>query len=175
MHEMTATVADLEAKRRLEDKSIAENEARIAWEQKSIQDGELLLKSQIKAAAEAKVAAEAKAAAEGDLEVTSKDLKEDITALATLHNDCMRGAEDFESETKSRGEELKALATAKKIIIEATSGAQKVSYGLDQVSFVQLRTSVRMSTHEDLVSFEVVRVVTSHMLKPMSERVPAPE
>jgi len=53
MHEMTATVADLEAKRRLEDKSIAENEARIAWEQKSIQDGELLLKSQIKAAAEA--------------------------------------------------------------------------------------------------------------------------
>jgi len=53
MKEMTATVADLEAKRRIEDRAIAENEARIAWEQKSIQDGELLLKSQIKAAAEA--------------------------------------------------------------------------------------------------------------------------
>jgi len=58
MKEMTATVADLEAKRRMEDKAIAENEARIAWEQKSIQDGELLLKSQIKAAAEAEKAKE---------------------------------------------------------------------------------------------------------------------
>jgi hypothetical protein len=58
MKEMATTVADLEAKRRLEDKAIAENEARIAWEQKSIQDGELLLKSQIKAAAEAEKAKE---------------------------------------------------------------------------------------------------------------------
>ena len=58
MKEMTSTVADLEAKRRLEDKAIAENEARISWEKKSIQDGELLLKSQIKAAAEAERAKE---------------------------------------------------------------------------------------------------------------------
>merc|ERR1719478_841007 len=39
-------------------------------------------------------------------------------------------AEDFESETKSRGEELAALAKAKEIIIEATGGAS---------SFLQLR------------------------------------
>jgi len=58
--------------------------------------------------------AEAKATAEGDLAVTSKDLAEDNTALADLHQECMTGAEDFEAETKSRGEELKALATAKK-------------------------------------------------------------
>merc|ERR1719316_1933497 len=94
--------------------------------------------------------AEAKAAAEGDLEVTQKDLAEDIKDLASLHQECMTGAEDFEAETKSRGEELKALATAKKIIVEATSGAQDISY-----SFVQ----VSMSTGTDLANFEAVRFV----------------
>merc|ERR1719443_2740609 len=59
---------------------------------------------------------EAQSTAEGDLAVTQKDLAEDITTLSTLHQDCMKGAEDFEAETKSRGEELKALATAKKVI-----------------------------------------------------------
>merc|ERR1719247_1232210 len=59
-------------------------------------------------------------------------------------------AEDFEAETKSRGEELKALATAKKIIVEATSGAQDVSYGFVQVS---------MSSGADLANFEAVRLI----------------
>merc|ERR1719399_1933175 len=80
---------------------------------------------------------EGKATAEGDLAVTSKDLAEDISTLATLHQDCMKGAEDFEAETKSRGEELKALATAKKVIAEATSGASDLSYSFEQVSFLQ--------------------------------------
>lgn len=57
---------------------------------------------------------EKKAVAEGDLDVTSKDLAEDIKTKATLHQDCMTAAEEFESATKSRGEELNALATAKK-------------------------------------------------------------
>merc|ERR1711988_1519600 len=83
----------------------------------------------------------------GDLSVTSKDLKEDISTLATLHQDCMKGAEDFEAETKSRGEELKALATAKKVITEATSGAADQSY-----SFLQ-------TSRADLSHFEAVRFV----------------
>merc|ERR1719183_2357306 len=62
----------------------------------------------------------------------------------------MQGAEDFEAETKSRGEELKALATAKKIIAEATGGAAEQSY-----SFVQ----VSMSSGADLANFEAVRFV----------------
>merc|ERR1719171_1932063 len=62
----------------------------------------------------------------------------------------MTGAEDFEAETKSRGEELKALATAKKIIVEATSGAADQSY-----SFVQ----VAMASGADLANFEAVRFV----------------
>merc|ERR1719321_1484902 len=67
---------------------------------------------------------ESKASATGDLDVTTKDLNNDIAELDELHHNCMTKANDFESETKSRAEELKALATAKKIIIEATSLAQ---------------------------------------------------
>jgi len=66
---------------------------------------------------------EAKSVATGDLGVTSKALAEDVAANRELHHDCMTKAEDFEAETKSRGEELGALKKAKAIIIEATGGA----------------------------------------------------
>merc|ERR1719379_2078832 len=72
-------------------------------------------------------ATETKATAEGDLATTSEDLKEDIATKATVHQDCMNGAEEFEMATKSRGEELKALATAKKVIVKATGGAAEQS------------------------------------------------
>merc|ERR1719262_242576 len=80
---------------------------------------------------------EGKANAEGDLKATSKDLAEDINTKSTLHQDCMNAAEEFELTTKSRGEELNALATAKKVIVEATGGAAQQSYGLNQISFLQ--------------------------------------
>merc|ERR1719282_1325539 len=67
-------------------------------------------------------ASETKAQAQGDLSVTSKDLATDQEAKDNLHADCMAKAEDFESQTKSRGEELKALADAKKVLKEATGG-----------------------------------------------------
>jgi len=95
--------------------------------------------------------AEEKSAAEGDLEVTKKDLQADEGALATLHQDCMTKAQNFEAETKSRGEELEAIATAKKIIIEATGGA------LAQVSLLQVAR--RVSTGVELANFEAVRFV----------------
>lgn len=66
---------------------------------------------------------ESKVTAEGDLDVTTKDLNNDIAELDELHHNCTK-ANDFEAETKSRAEELKALATAKTVIIEATSLAQ---------------------------------------------------
>merc|ERR1719183_1963511 len=97
--------------------------------------------------------AEAKSNAEGDLAVTSKDLASDTSTLATLHKDCMQGAEDFEAETKSRGEELHALATAKKVIAEATAGAAEQSY-----SFLQTSRS-KLSSGVDLANFEAVRLV----------------
>jgi len=84
-------------------------------------------------------AEEAKASAEGEMATTTKDLAEDMKMLAGIHHDCMSKATDFEVETASRAEELKALATAKKIIQEAVA--------LPQESFLQLsakRTTIRM-------------------------------
>merc|ERR1719229_1437456 len=69
--------------------------------------------------------------------MTSKNLAEDVTALGELHHECLTKAQDYEAETKSRGEELAAIATAKKVIQETTSGAADLSYGLNQVSFLQ--------------------------------------
>merc|ERR1719463_478637 len=106
-------------------------------------------------------ASEAKAAAEGDLGVTSKALAADIKALADLHQDCMTKAEEFEAETKSRGEELKALAMAKKVIQEATGGeggAEDLTYSLDQVSLLQV-ASQRLASGADLANFEALRFV----------------
>merc|ERR1719443_780234 len=91
---------------------------------------------------------ESKANAEGDLDATSKDLADDEATKASLHQDCMNSAEEFELATKSRGEELKALATAKKVIVEATGGAAEQSYGLNQVSFLQLSNSADLSKAE---------------------------
>jgi len=80
---------------------------------------------------------EKKATAEGDLAATTKNLDEDVLALSELHHECLTKAQDYEAETKSRGEELTAIATAKKVIEETTSGAADLSYGLNQVSFMQ--------------------------------------
>lgn len=93
-------------------------------------------------------ASETKATAEGDLKVTKDALAEDVTALGNLHSDCMAKAQDFEAETVSRGEELKALAMAKKAVKDNTGGATEQTY-----SFLQLHSTA------DLKSFEVVRLV----------------
>merc|ERR1719432_321543 len=84
---------------------------------------------------------EKKSVATGDLDVISKDLAEDIKTKATLHQDCMSAAEEFELATKSRGEELKALATAKKVIKESTGGAAGQTFSFGQVSFLQVERS----------------------------------
>jgi len=99
---------------------------------------------------------ESKSAAEGNLEVTSKDLAADIAQKADLHHDCLTKAEEFEACTKSRAEELEALAQAKKVIKENTGGAEDLEYGLSQTSFVQRSA---LSSGSDLAHFEAVRFV----------------
>merc|ERR1712238_609346 len=64
--------------------------------------------------------------------------------MGSLHHDCMTKASTFESETKSRGEELKALAEAKRVIKEATGAS---------ASFLQLSQSTEGENQE------VVRMV----------------
>jgi len=101
--------------------------------------------------------AEVKAAAVGDLATTTKALNEDVVALAGLHQDCMTKAEDFEAETTSRGEELKALAMAKKSLKENTGGATGQTY-----SFLQFSS--------ESPSLQVV-----HMIKALARKQNAPE
>ena len=62
-----------------------------------------------------------KAIAAGDLDVTAKELNSNITTLEGLRRACPKKAQ--ESAVKSRKEELKALAKAKKVISETVSGA----------------------------------------------------
>jgi len=88
---------------------------------------------------------EKKATAEGALEASSKDLAEDVSSKSTLHQDCMSAAEEFELSTKSRGEELKALATAKKVIQETTGGAAGQTYELNQVSLLQVASNEELA------------------------------
>jgi len=106
-------------------------------------------------------AAEIKATSEGDLAVTQKGISEDTAQLADSHHDCMTKAQDFEAETASRGAELKALATAKKIISETAGGAGSQTYDLLQgsVSLLQIGGKSKLSTRADLANFEAVRYV----------------
>jgi hypothetical protein len=154
------TLQDLydKAETQLEEARSAETKSLNAYEmlKQSLEDAiKFATKDMDKAKKALSASEEAKAVAEGDLEVTSKDLAEDIKALEELHSDCMAKAEEFEAETKSRGEELKALAEAKKIIQETAGGAADQSYGLNQVSLLQ----VRLSSRTDLAKFEAVRLV----------------
>merc|ERR550514_2183423 len=91
---------------------------------------------------------EAKATAEGDLTATSKTLAEDKETKGSLKHDCM-----------TRGEELNALAAAKKAITDMTSGAAEQSYSLAQTSFLQFSEDSRLRTGADLANFEAVRFV----------------
>jgi chromosome segregation ATPase len=95
---------------------------------------------------------EAKAVAEGDLAETVKGLAEDKKSLGTASTTCMSVAADHEATVKSRTEELTAIATAKKVLGETTSGAVSQSY-----SFLQVVS--RMETRADLANAEVVGLV----------------
>jgi len=83
-------------------------------------------------------AAEKKATAEGELETTQNDLAEDLRTLEELRRNCMSHAQDFEAETVSLGQELKALAEAKKVLEEAMGGAAS---SFRQVSLLQVSSS----------------------------------
>uniref|UniRef100_A0A7S2GM52 Uncharacterized protein n=1 Tax=Alexandrium andersonii TaxID=327968 RepID=A0A7S2GM52_9DINO len=114
---------------------------------------------------------EAKANAEGDLEMTQKQLVEDEQTMGTLKQDCMMKAQDYEAETKSRGEEIKALLEAKKVLSDMAGGAADVTYSFGQTSFVQLKSSSRSTTWTsvDLANFEAVRLVRNLAKKEHSD------
>ena len=74
----------------------------------------------------------------------------------------MTKAEDFEAETKSRGEELAALAKAKEIIIEATGGA---------ASFLQVSRTTHASFEATKYIRELARKHKSAALAQLASRM----
>lgn len=114
--------AQLQEARNAEAKALGEFELMEQTLQDRIRnlEGELAESKKDRAAA-----LEAASSAEGDLTTTTRTLEEQVSDLADLHQECMERATDYEAETKSRSEELKALASAKKIIVEATSELQE--------------------------------------------------
>jgi len=91
---------------------------------------------------------ENQASADGDLAVTVKELASDKASLETATTTCMTVAADHEATTKSRTEELTAIATAKKVLSDTTGGAVEQSY-----SFIQLQS------RSDMKNAEVVTIL----------------
>jgi len=104
-------------------------------------------------------AEETKATAEGDLAITQKDLADAQKVLGSMHTECMTKAQDHEASVASRGEELKALAEAKKIIASMTGGAEAQAYSFLQVGSVQTTGSANIRSQADLANFEVVTLL----------------
>jgi len=99
-------------------------------------------------------AEETKATAEGDLTNTVKDLADASNALEVANTNCMQVAADHEATVLSRNEELKAIATATKILHETSGGAVDQAYG-----FLQVNSNSGLRTRADLSNAEVVNVV----------------
>jgi predicted nucleic acid-binding Zn-ribbon protein len=93
-------------------------------------------------------AEEGKATAEGDLTVTTKELADVTAELATASSNCMQTAADHEATVTARTEELGVIAEAKKIVKDATGGAEAQSYSLLQIS-----------SRSDLKKSEVITVI----------------
>mmetsp|Transcript_811 Transcript_811/g.1450 ORF Transcript_811/g.1450 Transcript_811/m.1450 type:complete len:701 (+) Transcript_811:35-2137(+) len=93
------------------------------------------------------------ATAGGNLETTKKDLAEDENVLANMETDCKNKAVDHETTVKNRAGELKALAAAKRAIMEATEGGEAVVYNTP--ALLQLNGGDKAS-RVWLANFEVV-------------------
>jgi len=100
-----------------------------------------------KAAAE-----ETKATAVGDLDQTAKSLANAEDNLHTTGTTCMTVAADHEATMKGRQEELTAIATARKMLSETSSGAVGQSY-----SFLEVFSAMHSSA--DLANVEIIQLV----------------
>merc|ERR1719387_171427 len=95
-----------------------------------------------------------KADAETDLASLTKALADAEEALATAQASCMQVAADHEVTVKSRAEELKALAMAKKILTSTTPGAETQTYSL-----LQIASGSSLRSRADLANLEVVTLI----------------
>merc|ERR1719194_169371 len=102
-----------------------------------------------KAATEEKEA-EAHAAAE----TSKKTLADAESHHKDLQNECMAKAEEYETSQHSRSEELTALDTAKKVLVEKTAGAADREY-----SFIQVSAKTRVGARATQAKDEVLNLI----------------
>merc|ERR1719343_902605 len=127
-----------------------------------------------KAAKEA--AEEEKASDTKDLEMTVKALADANSVLASIKNDCMQVAADHEATVAGRNAELKAIADAKKILEDTSSGAVTQSYSLVQLSSgrSQMHTSVDLKKAEVITAVQqLARKYHSSALAQLASRMQA--
>eukprot|EP00928_Gymnodinium_smaydae_P015262 TRINITY_DN15612_c0_g2_i2.p1 TRINITY_DN15612_c0_g2~~TRINITY_DN15612_c0_g2_i2.p1 ORF type:complete len:719 (-),score=280.67 TRINITY_DN15612_c0_g2_i2:64-2058(-) len=133
------------ARAKLDETRRVEREQRQDFEllRQSLQDKIKVKDAQLEDAKKRKgEAAENKATGEKSAGIATKDVAANTKQLGDMHHDCMNKATEYEEETESRGEELKALAEAKKVIQETTGGAKKEMYGgAAAASFLQVASS----------------------------------
>merc|ERR1719183_2061076 len=113
-------------------------------------------KAKDEASAAKAAAEEGKATAEGDLAMTEKALDDAKTALAEANADCLQVAADHEATVTGRTEELTALASAKKVLEETSSGAVTQAYSLLQTGS---QMNNRLKSRADLANAELVSLV----------------
>jgi len=101
---------------------------------------------------------ETKATAVGDLAQTTKALANAKDDLQTTGTTCMTVASDHEATMKGRQEELTAIATAKKMLSESSSGAVGQTYSFFQsVQTSQVGSSLH--SRSDLANIEIIQIV----------------
>merc|ERR1719487_2214388 len=98
----------------------------------------------------------AKATAEGELATASKTLAEGESHLKDLQQECMAKAEEYETSQHERSEELTALDTAKKVLLEKTGGAAEREYGM---FFVQLSAKTRVAARAKQAKDDVLNLI----------------
>jgi len=101
---------------------------------------------------------EARSVGEGDLVEATKGLDNDKSALAETGITCRTSKEDHENTVKSRNEELTALATAKKILSETSSGAASRTYTFLELDH-QYQSGLSLNSRSDLANAEVVNLL----------------
>merc|ERR1719181_2000826 len=154
-----------EAQRSDGQKAEMEAAHNFAMLKQSLEDAIKVEKKEMSEAKKGKaVAEETQATAEGELESTNKEIADDQKKLKELQHECMTKAEEHEQEQKERGEELGALAAAKKVFKEKTGAAAERTYGLIEQpveSFLQLRTRTRTRASLRQVENRIVNLLQS--------------
>jgi len=98
-------------------------------------------------------AQEAKSGTQGDLSMTNKKLADLTKQEATASAACAQTKADHEATVAARAEELKTIASARKVLADTSSGAVSQTY-----AFLQFAAS-KLQTHADLVGREVIEEV----------------